>query len=226
MGSRVRLSADSLESYWAEKLQKDFGIGSELMHGVYDGYLLLRQAYQCLSMMPASLVKACGVVKLIFRADLGESKAFSPNHGYFQPSDNTVTLNALMFYNPDQPDDFFDHRGYFISRPVQTILHEFGHALDHHKTELSLQDAWLKLSGWSKDREPGLKRLIIQEPGAPKVIGEWWYSPEAEFTRFYAKRNPWDDWADSFSFYVGGLKEKVPANKREYLDKLLSPYYK
>jgi hypothetical protein len=56
------------------------------------------------------------------------------------------------------------------------------------------------------------------------MVGEWYYDPKAGFTRFYAKRNPWDDWADSFSFYVGGLK-KLPDNKTEYFDKLLKKYY-
>jgi hypothetical protein len=176
--------------------------------------------------MPSSLVKACGVTKIVFE-DLGPNRPYYPCHGFYQPGADFVALNVNMFYYPDQPDDFFTEKGYSISRVAETVYHELGHSFDQHRGELSLQDAWLKLSGWSKDREPGLKRLIINEPGAPKVIGEWWYNSEAcGFTRFYARRNPWDDWADSFSFYVSNVKDKVPEAKREYFDKLLAPYYK
>jgi hypothetical protein len=176
--------------------------------------------------MPESLVRACKVTKLIFKY-LGENRPLYPNHGSFNPADGTVVMNTDMFYHPDEPDDFTDSRGYTISRVAQTLYHEFAHALDQALGNISLQDPWLKLSGWSKDREPGLKRLIINEPGAPKIVGEWWYSADSKkFTRFYAMRNPYDDLADSIAFWLSNLKDKVPDNKREYLDKLLSPYYK
>lgn len=83
----------------------------------------------------------------------------------------------------------------------------------------------MELSGWSKEPVPGLQRLSIKEPGTPEVIGEMYFDPGAGFTRFYAKRNPWDDFADSFAFYVAGMKSKVPGNKKEYFDKLLKQYY-
>jgi len=218
--------ADSETIYWSNKLKTSFGMDSELKPDVTQGHILLRQSYKCLSMMPEAMVRACKVVKIIFK-DLGPSHAFSPNHGFFLPSDNTITLNSDMFYNPDQPEDFFDEHRHFLTRVDQTIFHEFGHAFEDNAThKISLQDPWLKLSGWSKDKEPGLKRIIIKEPGTPEVVGEWWYSPDAEFCRFYGRRNPWDDWADSFAFWVGDLKDKVPDAKREYLNKILSPYYK
>jgi hypothetical protein len=72
-----------------------------------------------------------------------------------------------------------------------------------------------------------LKRLFIKgQGGVPDVIGEMYFDPRiAEFTRFYAKRNSWDDFADSGAYYLGGLKEKVPATKRKYFDNLLKKYY-
>ena len=144
---------------------------------------------------------------------------------------NQVALNVDIFYNPDLPDDFFDHHGYFVTRPQQTLIHELGHSYDQHHNDLSLQKNWLSLSDWSENFKPGLKRLIIDEKEAPKIVGEWFYNPEIEkepgggFTRFYAKRNPWDDFADSFAFYVADLKDKVPQRKKTYLDNLLGYYY-
>jgi len=173
--------------------------------------------------MPVELVKACGVTKLIFSSKMGPNMPHYPNHGYY--IGDSVTLNSDIFYHPDIMDDFFDHNGYFIDRPTQTILHEFAHGYDAIRGEISLRPEWLKLSGWSKDPKPGLKRLIINAPGVPPVVGEWYYNPKAGFTRFYAKRNPWDDWADAFSFFTGNMKSKLPENKNEYFEALLKKYY-
>jgi adenine specific DNA methylase Mod len=160
------------------------------------------------------------------RDDMGPNKPYYPNHGYYV--NESVTLNSDCFYHPDRPDDFVDGNGYYMYRPAQTLYHEMGHSFDDfHEKEgvpLSQQDAWLKLSGWSENFKLGLQRLIIKDKGAPEVIGEWFYDPKAGFTRFYARRNPWDDWADSFSFFVGGMK-KLPDNKQEYFEKLLGKYY-
>ena len=154
---------------------------------------------------------------------MGPNKPYYPNHGYY--IHHTVTLNNNIFYHPDVMEDFFDYHGYFIDRPTQTIYHEFAHGYDAFHHDLSKKEDWTKLSGWSPAPKNGLKRLIIKGDGIPDVLGEWFFHPKAEFTRFYAKRNPWDDWADSFSFYIGDLKSKVPAIKRKYFDDLLKKYY-
>ena len=213
--------------FWEEKIKEIFGISchpKESETGLDP--IILRQIYLILNRMPVSLVKACGVEDFYISTKMGPSKPLFPNHGYFYPDDDTITLNADIFYHPDTPDDFFDHRGYFVSRPAQTLIHEMGHALDAHLGDISLKEDWLKLSGWSQNPEPGLKRIIIKDPGAPLVIGEWFYDPKAGFTRFYAKRNPYDDFADSFAFYVSGMKDKLPENKRAYFDALLKKYHK
>ena len=104
-----------------------------------------------------------------------------------------------------------------------------GHGFDEKQGDkedwLSLKKDWLELSSWSEKPKEGYKRLVIREKGSPELKGEWYYGPGAKFTRFYARRNPWDDFADHFSYYVGGLKSFLPHNKREYFEKLLKKYY-
>jgi hypothetical protein len=137
-------------------------------------------------------------------------------------------LNTDIFIHPDQPEDFIDDKGYFLTRAEETLYHEMGHALDSALGDISLQPAWVSLSGWSKEPKPGLERLHIKDKGAPEVIGEYYYDPKYKangFTRFYAMRNPYDDFADSFSFYISGMKNKVPATKAKYLDNLLKKHY-
>lgn len=224
IASYIRKVATEQEiKYWASKIKDQFNLDSELNAGVTDGHCILREIFHILEPIPPDLVKECGIQNLLIRGDMGPSKPYYPNHGYF--TGNQVALNADIFHHPDLPDDFFDHHGYFLTRPQQTLCHELGHGYDSYHDNLSLQKRWLTLSDWNKNFEPGLKRLIINEKEAPKVVGEWFYNPEAGFTRFYAKRNPWDDWADSFAFYIAGLRDKVPPKKTEYFNGLLEPYY-
>lgn len=223
----LRTAADhigrSVIAFWDTKLGEGYGIKTVLNPDVTDGENILRQCHNILTIMPRDLVKACGINTLNIRNDMGPNKPYFPNHGYFV--DHSVTLNADLFYHPDMPDDFVDHHGYFISRPAQTLYHEFGHGYDEYNDHPSLDPKWLKLSGWSETYQPGLRRQIIRDKECPERVGEWFYDPQAEFTRFYARQNPWDDFADSFAFYTGGLKAKVPENKRKHLDTLLTRFY-
>ena len=217
-----KIANDSSISYWSDIIGKRYGLSTELGPKVTDGHLILREVAEILRPIPQDLIRNCGITRLLIRNDMGPNKPYYPNHGYF--TGDQVALNADIFYHPDLPDDFFDHRGYFVTRPQQTLIHELGHGYDEHNGNLSLKEDWLKLSDWSENFKPGLKRLIIDEKKAPKIVGEWFYNPEAGFTRFYAKRNPWDDWADSFAFYAANLKDKVPPNKTGYFKNLLGQY--
>lgn len=227
LASYIRFTANKIfiekdPSYWASKIKDSFDMTPVLDQGMTNDPWILREIYNILSPISCDLIKACGIKNLNIRSTMGPNKPYYPNHGYF--IGDQITLNGDIFVNPDLPDDFIDHKGYFITRGQQTLIHELGHGFDHYHDNLSLKPAWLSLSGWNETYEPGLKRLHIKDQRAPEVIGEWFYSPDAEFTRFYAKRNPWDDFADAFAFYVADLKNKVPLNKKAYFDNLLKKY--
>lgn len=178
----------------------------------------------CLNTMPVLLVRDCGIRKLGFK-DLGPSKEYYPNHGIYTP-DGMLFLNVQLVKDPsvDQDDS-----GKTLNKFDQTLYHELGHGWDDQQgggLELSKQPEWLKLSEWSEKPLPGHRRVVIREEGCPELKGEWYYGPKAEFVRFYGKRNPWDDFADSFAYYVAGLKSRIPNNKEKYFDKKLSTYYR
>jgi hypothetical protein len=180
--------------------------------------------YEALKKLPAQLVRDCKIDEMGFE-DLGPSKEFYPNHGkYIQ---GTLVINERIF-DDSKVDE--DKNGNKLTKFSQTLYHEYGHGVDEKKSSnesdwLSMQDDWMSLSGWSKEPIPGHKRLIIREEGCPILKGEMYYSPDAKFTRFYARRNSYDDLADHFSYFVGGLKSLVPKEKREYFEKKLSKYY-
>jgi hypothetical protein len=223
--SCVRTIAAKIE----EKAEKDdFSqkIKEEYDTSVLPGNKLeyVKKLYEALKKLPNQLVKDCKIDSITFE-DLGPSKKFFPNHGKYQR--DTLTLNERILSDAvDIEDKKHDKK---ISKFEQTYYHELGHGFDEKKKGgdkwLSLKDDWLKLSGWSETPKIGYKRLVIRESGAPELKGEWYYSPDAKFTRFYGKRNPWDDWADSFSYYVSGLKSFLPENKQKYFDDLLKEYY-
>lgn len=174
--------------------------------------------------LPPDLVRDCNIKNLGFE-DMGPSREYLPNHGRYEPG--LLILNKWLLEDPMLIVDY--ESGNIMNKFDQTLYHELGHGWDEingsDSLELSRQPEWLKLSGWSERPKPRLRRIRIRERGMPELVGEWYYHPEAGFTRFYAKRNPWDDWADSFAYYVGGMKSFLPQNKIEYFDKKLAGYY-
>jgi hypothetical protein len=184
----------------------------------------LKTLCDSLKRIPASLVRDCGINLMKFD-DMGPSREYYPNHGIY--SNGTLTLNENIIEDPTLEYD--PESGMRLNKFDQTFYHELGHGWDEahgqDNVELSLKPDWLGLSGWSKDPQEGLKKLVIQEPGAPKMVGEWWYKPDSGFTRFYARRNPLDDWADSFSYYVGGLKSFLPESKIKYFDGRIGKHF-
>jgi len=176
--------------------------------------------------IPKKLIIDCGINKLGFE-DLGPSAKYYPNHGKYQ--DSKLILNTYLFKDPPVGKD---DEGNDISHIKFVLAHEMGHGYDEifgkkdSDEELCKRPEWLDISGWSREPKKGLKRLIINEKGYSTIKGEWYYSPDAKFCRFYGKRNPWDDWADTFAYYVINFKNKIPESKLKYFDKLLFKYYK
>jgi hypothetical protein len=185
----------------------------------------LHVLHNSLTRLPPDLVRDCGITSMDFK-DMGPSRKYYPNHGVY--SNGTLTLNSNII-DDKHTLEFDPKSGECLNKFDQTFFHELGHGWDEAHgdgvKELSIQPEWLGISGWSEKPKDGLKKLVIDEKGAPHLEGEWWYDPNAGFTRFYAKRNPLDDWADSFSYYVGGLKSFLPKKKVEYFDKAVGKYF-
>ena len=187
----------------------------------------LRMLKDSLNYVSPELVKECGIKGLDFE-DLGPSKEYYPNHGVYRDN-GTLVLNIQLLDDPLLIAEADSGRA--MNKFDQTLYHEMGHGFDHeHRVsdkedgDLSLQKEWMGISKWSKEPKPGLHRIRIKDKGTPELVGEYYFSPDAKFTRFYGKRNPYDDWADCFSYYVAGLRSFLPEDKLKYFDKRIKKF--
>jgi len=183
----------------------------------------LKVLHSSLKRLPPQLIKDCGITFLGFK-DLGPSKKYYPNHGQYV--NNKLYINTQVFEDPSMDVDY--DSGVALNKFDQTLYHELGHGWDEvsgNGKDLSLKPDWLELSKWSEEPKKGYKRIIIKEKGCPVLKGDYYYAPDAKFVRFYGKRNPWDDWADTFAYYVGKMSNFVPEEKKKYFDGKLGKYY-
>lgn len=181
--------------------------------------LLVSRVARSIGMLPEPLVIDCGIKNMGFE-DLGPSREYYPNHGYYV--DNRLVLNSQLI---DDSTLYRDSQGKELEAFDHILFHELGHGWDDKQGELSLSPEWLSLSGWSETPEKGKAQIIIKDKEEGKTkAGEWYYDPDAKFVRYYARTNPWDDFADTFAFKVAGLEEFIPEEKNKYFEEKLKGY--
>jgi hypothetical protein len=175
---------------------------------------LVGRIAQALKALPEKLIKDCGI-RLIGFQDLGPSREYYPNHGLYV--NNKLILNSQLI---DDPTVYVDGiAGKKLEAFDHILYHEMGHGWDMVKGELSLKPEWLNLSGWVEDPTSGKVRIIIRDKDVPEpLVGEWYYTPGTKFVRYYARRNPWDDFADTFAFVAAGMRGFIPDDKFNYFD--------
>jgi len=126
--------------------------------------------------------------------------------------------SKIFYLSPEAfaVDEKFTDGNKYMTILEHVILHEVGHYLDE-KYKISDTDGWRKLSGWTQQPTAGKVKLNLKD-GDGEV---WYYDKGVDFPRWYAKRSPADDFAETFAFYKGGLLNRVPENKQKFM-KLLS----
>lgn len=113
-----------------------------------------------------------------------------------------------------------------------TIVHEIAHCVDYIE-RISFSKEWQSISGWKKcDRDEklpeGYDRYIEKRPGRAipgQKKSNWIFKHGSDFCRKYSSKNPREDFADSLSFVILGLPEKLKGDggkkKLEIIKKLL-----
>ena len=208
-----------LQSYSSETsvqgIRSKYGI--EVLAG--SNPTLVHAVAVALEKLDAGLVKQCGIGYLGFE-DLGVSQKYGPNHGYCRIRGDKPKELVLNTQLVDDPLLFKDSAGRTMDRFQHTLYHELGHGWDYSKGEISMEDDWLLLSGWSQYGSAGKVRVVVgSDELDEELVGRWYYDPNAEFVRFYARLDPYEDMADTFAFVVSGLHEFVPKNKLDFFKK-------
>lgn len=168
------------------------------------------QIRSILSQIPKSLLN--NFKKIVADPSLGAK------HGRYDEDTHVINLNPRDFYNRTQ---FGRGPGRKLPHVDLTLAHEIGHSV-FVELPKSVQNAWKKLSGWQDGPGPGQAPPYKEKrPGWPKETSKETFKQGAKFTRRYAERNSDEDFADSFGFYVMGQKDRLPDNKRAFMERLL-----
>jgi len=144
--------------------------------------------------------------------------ALGAKHGRYDEDTHIIQLNPRDFHNRVR---FGRGPGRKLPHVDLTIAHEIGHSVFVELPKRT-QSAWMKLSGWKEGTGEGQATPYTEKrPGWPKETSTETFKQGAEFPRRYAERNHHEDFADCFGFFVMGQKDRLVANKRAFLEKLL-----
>jgi hypothetical protein len=183
-----------------EEIEKTYGI---TLSDNFDNKTA-KQLLEALKEIPAKVLKG-HVKSIILDERMGKSKRLYPNHGKYIEAEKKIMLNPEIF---DIKTRYEDGKGHSISKVTQVAVHEIGHVIDD-ANGFSDKKEWTSISGWGKigsDKpDKGYKRLVLREKDAPTLISPWQFKAGTDFVRWYAKRNPKEDFVESFCFAVTGL---------------------
>lgn len=144
-------------------------------------------------------------------------RGMSPKHGRFDPQTKTVRINPETF----QLRQRFGAGQGWVQHIEMTMVHEFGHALFGTLTQQQKQE-WYDLSGWVKGtRSENAAPYVEKRSGWPEYKSEWTHKKGIRFTRKYAEKNPNEQFADCFAFYLLGKPHQMAPIQRLYLSKLI-----
>lgn len=163
------------------------------------------------SRVPPELLANCIMIK--------SDPTMGAKHGRFVPKTKTILMNPTQFGLRQR----FGRGPGWIWHFELTMVHEVGHSVFEGLPQ-GIQEAWNNLSSWTKGDAPAdYVRYVEKRPGWE--IGKtekWAHRPGVAFTRHYAERNPGEDFADSFAFFIMGKPHQMGKDKREFMANLVN----
>jgi hypothetical protein len=168
-----------------------------------------------LSEIPAHL-------KTNFKAIIADP-SLGAKHGQYDEDTHVIKLNPRDFSNRTR---FGRGPGRKLPHVDLTLAHECGHSVFYQMSPAE-QDAWKRLSGWQAGKGDGQAPPYKEKrPGWKHFTADVTHSKGAGFTRYYAEKNWHEDFADSFGFFVMGQKDRLPENKRAFMDRIFQEFKK
>jgi hypothetical protein len=102
------------------------------------------------------------------------------------------------------------------------IVHEIGHSVYSH-LPVSVQKRWEKTAGWVKgEREGNEPKYVEKRPGWPELTSEWTHVKGKKFPRRYSEKNPDENFADCFAFYILGKPQQMEPEQRAFVKDVIA----
>lgn len=134
-------------------------------------------------------------------------------HGRYEPSNTSIEFNPKNFNNKMK----FGNKTK-VNMDQHVFTHEVGHGVYRNVLNDEQRNKWSAISGWIKGTgENQAQPYEEKRPGWPKKTSKWTHNKDAKFTRLYSEKNPNEDFADHFAYYVCGNEDQIPEEKRNFL---------
>jgi hypothetical protein len=156
---------------------------------------------------------------LLYNSQGGEPQLFrlgnaSNQYVAFNDGVNTHYSNQSFQWNGVYSEDW----------AIQVVFHEFGHNWDTPEETERLLQGWGDLvtefraaSGWTQTR-PSTAGFAVSGDA------NWWYSTAATFVRNYARTNPFEDYAETFSAYFMDVAGRTWVDGEDEIGIEAAPY--
>jgi hypothetical protein len=99
-----------------------------------------------------------------------------------------------------------------------TLVHEVGHSLYDNLSPEEVK-AWQTISGWMEGTKEGQAPPYEERrPGWEPQTSKWTHVAGAKFPRYYAEKNPNEDFADCFAFFLLNKAYRIGDAKKAFFD--------
>lgn len=169
-----------------------------------------------LSRIPPELIKLSGV------SFVESAPELNAKHGRFVPDDSKVLFNPGNLVLRTK----FGGGELAIRHEILTLVHEFGHAL-YGKLTSEDQKKWLATVGWMEGTKDGQAPPYIEtRKGWEPYRSEWTHKAGERFPRYYAEKNPNENFADSFAFFILNKAYKLSNTQRKFFEDYIQEHVK
>lgn len=145
------------------------------------------------------------------------AKELGIKHGRFVPETKTIMYNPRNFIFRQR----FGQGPGWVQHAEMTAIHEVGHSI-YESLPSEKQKEWQDCSGWINGYKQGnVPPYTEVRPGWPPGTSTWTHKPGVKFTRHYGEKNPNEDFADCFSFFLLGKGFQMEPSKRTFLENFM-----
>lgn len=151
---------------------------------------------------------------LVYVSCIQSAKELNAKHGLYIPAEQMIKFNPGNIVLRQH----FGGGENAIPHADLTIVHEVGHSLfDNLSDEEKLH--WLSISGWMKGTKDGQAPPYEEKrPGWEHIISKWTHKAGAKFPRYYSEKNPNEDFADCFSFFIQNKANRIGDEKKKFFE--------